>query len=64
MPTIGAGNKEAVEDKVSAPVGATLKVLIWPLLDAIRKWPSGVVASEIPAQLSSVSPLAKGDPAT
>ncbi len=28
MPTIGAGNKEAVDDKVSAPVDATLKVLI------------------------------------
>ena len=64
MPTMGDGNKEAVEDKVRAPVGATLKVLIWPLLDAIRKWPSGVAAREMPEQLSKVSPLAKGDPAT
>ena len=64
MPTMGVGNKEAVEDKLNAPFTATLKVLIWPLLDAIRKWPSGVAASEMPEQLSKVRPLAKGDPAT
>src|SRR5438309_7775416 len=64
MPTIGAGNKDAVEVRLNAPLPATLKGLIWTLLDASRKWPSGVVASEIPAQLSSVRPLAKGDPAT
>ena len=64
IPTMGEGNKDAVEDKVSAPVAPTLKVLIWPLLDAIRKCPSGVAASEMPEQLSNVSPLAKGDPAT
>ena len=63
MPTMGVGNKEAVEERLSEPFAATLKVLIWPLLDAIRKWPSGVAASEMPAQLSSVRPLEKGDPA-
>src|SRR6476646_8191044 len=61
---MGEGNKDAVEDKVSAPVAPMLKVLIWPLLEAIRKCPSGVAASEMPEQLSNVSPLAKGDPAT
>ena len=38
----GDGSREAVADKVSAPFAATLKVWIVPLLDAIRKWPSGV----------------------
>src|SRR6185369_499927 len=48
----------------SGSFAATLKVLIVPLLDAIRKWPSGVAASEMPAQLSSVRPVANGEPAT
>jgi hypothetical protein len=64
MPTMGEGNKEAVEDRLNEPFTAMLKVLIWPLLDAIKNRPSGVAASEMPAQLSRVSPLGKGDPAT
>src|SRR5689334_22821344 len=36
-----------------------------PLLDAIRKFPFGVAARDMPSQtFSSVSPLANGDPAT
>src|SRR5690242_19197948 len=35
-----------------------------PLLDAIRKFPFGVAARDMPPQESSVSPLANGDPAT
>src|SRR5436309_13851462 len=49
---------------LSVPPALMVKVSIWPLLDAIRKLPSGVAASEIPWQPSSVSTVAKGDPAT
>src|SRR4051812_29900544 len=44
------------------PPAPIVKVSIWPLLDAKRKLPSGVAASEIPWQVSSVSIVATGDP--
>ena len=40
---------------VTAPPAPMVKVSIWPLLEANRKLPSGVAASEMPWQLSSVS---------
>src|SRR5512135_2959147 len=64
MPTMGVGRPATEEAGVSTPVGATLKVAMTPLLEAMRKFPSGVAARDMPAQLSSVSPLAKGEPAT
>src|ERR1700686_1003947 len=63
MPAIGVGKVAEVAIKLRCPPAATAKVLIWPLLDAIRKLPFGVAASDMPWQLSSVSPLAKGEPA-
>src|SRR5260221_14522759 len=47
---------------VTAPPAPMVKVSIWPLLEANRKLPSGVAASEIPWQVSSVSTVATGDP--
>src|SRR6185312_11196750 len=64
MLSMGVQHAVVVEDRLSVPVGETAKVLIWPLLDAIRNFPSGVAASDIPWQLSSDSPLANGEPAT
>src|SRR5882757_6828320 len=55
---IGLGNG------LSVPPAPMVKVSIWPLLDAIRKLPSGVAASEIPWQVSNVRVVAKGEPAT
>src|SRR5947209_16519027 len=49
---------------VSAPVAVMPNVMICPLLEAIRKLPSGVAATDMPWQLSKVSPVANGDPAT
>ena len=60
----GVGRLATLETRLRDPLSATLNVLIVPLLEAIRKLPLGVAASEMPAQLSSVSPLANGDPAT
>src|SRR5580765_1906922 len=62
MPAIGVGELVAVETRLSAPFAATLNVLIWPLLEAIRKLPLGVAAREMPAQLSRVRPLENGEP--
>jgi hypothetical protein len=47
---------------VTAPPAPMVKVSIWPLLDANRKLPSGVAASDMPWQPSSVSTVATGDP--
>src|SRR5689334_15257949 len=37
MPTIGVGSNAAVADRLNDPLAAMLKVLIVPLLEAIRK---------------------------
>jgi hypothetical protein len=54
----------AVADRLRLPSAAIAKLLICPLLDAIRKAPSGVTANDMPWQLSSVKPLGNGDPGT
>src|SRR6476469_11278038 len=63
MPAFGAAGFTAVESEVRVPPTPMLNVLIWPLLEAIRKRPSGVALREIPEQASSVSPEANGEPA-
>src|SRR5215472_3717476 len=63
MLAFGTTEFVAVKRGVSAPPTPIAKVLIWPLLDAMRKRPSGDAASEIPLHASRVSPDAKGDPA-
>ncbi len=62
MLAFGTTEFAAVESSVSVPPAPMLKVLIWPLLEAIRKRPSGVALREIPEHASSVSPEANGDP--
>src|SRR6185503_8469614 len=47
---------------ISGLTAPLVNVSIWPLLAAKRKLPSGVAASEIPWQASSVSIVATGDP--
>src|SRR5947209_4207797 len=64
IPAIGVQQFGVVPAKESAPLAAMLKVCICPLLEAIRNFPSGVAASEIPWQLSRVRPLGKGEPGT
>src|SRR3954465_7478576 len=49
---------------VSVPPALMVKVSIWPLLEANRKLPSGVAASEMPWHESSVSNVGNGEPAT
>src|SRR6476646_5199004 len=63
MPAFGEAGFTAVESEVRVPPTPMLNVLIWPLLEAIRKRPSGVALREIPEQASSVSPEANGEPA-
>src|SRR6478672_10002712 len=53
-----------VGNGASVPPAPIVKVWIWPLLEAIRKLPSGVAASDMPWQLSRVSAVGKGEPAT
>src|SRR5579859_1096223 len=64
MLALGEQQFVVVPRSESAPPGAMANVWIWPLLDAIRNFPSGVGASEMPWQLSSVRPLGNGEPAT
>src|SRR5690348_6456992 len=63
MLAFGTTGFAAVESDVSTPPAPMLKVLIWPLLEAIRKRPSGVALREIPEHESSVKPEANGKPA-
>jgi hypothetical protein len=59
---MGVQQFEVEAKGVNAPPAPTLNVLIWPLLEANRNAPSGVIAREMPWHPSRVSPLAKGDP--
>src|SRR5690349_6706032 len=63
MLAFGTTELAAEATAVSTPPAPMLNVLIWPLLEAIRNWPSGVAASEMPLQASSVRPEATGVPA-
>jgi hypothetical protein len=63
MLAFGVTEFAAVETALRVPPTPMLKVVIWPLLDAMRKRPSGVALREIPEHASSVSPEAKGEPA-
>src|SRR5262245_46968171 len=63
MLAFGVTEFAAVESAASVPPTPMVKVLIWPLLDAMRKRPSGDAASEMPLHASSVRPEANGEPA-
>ncbi len=63
MLAFGVTGFAAVKSELNTPPAPILKVAIWPLLEAIRKRPSGVALREIPEHASSVSPEAKGEPA-
>src|SRR5436309_14721389 len=63
MLAFGTTGFAAVEREVSTPPAPMLKVVIWPLLEAIRKRPSGVALREIPEHASSVRLEANGEPA-
>src|SRR5437660_11822086 len=64
MLAFGEQQFAVVPSNDSAPFAAMANVWIWPLLEAMRNFPSGVAASEMPWQVSSVSPLGNGEPAT
>src|ERR1051326_5816349 len=62
MPTVGEQQLFVCGPGIRMPLAATVKLWMMPLLEAIKRAPSGVTASETPWQLSSVSPLGNGDP--
>jgi hypothetical protein len=64
MPIMGEQQLAVLAAGLRDPSAAIAKVLIAPLLEAMRKRPSGVAAREMPWQESRVSPLANGEPAT
>jgi hypothetical protein len=66
MPALGEQQfgVRGVANGVSVPPALMVKVSIWPLLEANRKLPSGVAASETPWHESYVSSVGNGEPAT